>query len=113
MQNATKKLIASLGVVLMGIGTAGAANAATRNIMVQTYKGDGSFRVFVDNGRFGPCRTVNAPVWMNGQISGTVGKSAAVFFYKDKRCSSTQVKNTPLIKITAKEKVNFWLNYRH
>jgi len=38
MQNATKKLIASLSVVLMGIGIAGAANAATRNIMVLTQK---------------------------------------------------------------------------
>jgi len=124
MQNATKKLIASLSVVLMGIGIAGAANAETRNktrhIMVLTQKGDGFFKVITyskGQGRTpGPCRKVNGQGWMDGQISGTVGDKIVVIFYGDKNLPCTSPRNfkySPDITITAKNNVNFWLNYPH
>lgn len=112
MQNATKKLIASLGVVLMGIGLAGAANAATRNIMVLTKKGDGSFKVYTDLKEVskggGPCREVKAPGWMNGQLSGTVGTYASVEFSSDKKCTKFS-RGIALRKITSQNKINYWI----
>ncbi len=51
MQNATKKLIASLSVVLMGVGIAGTANAGRwkeYNLMVATYSSDLSVKVEID-----------------------------------------------------------------
>jgi len=118
MQNATKKLIASLSVVLMGIGIAGAANAATRNIMVLTQKSDGFFMAITyHNGKEnrGQCLAVNGQGWRNSKVSGTVGDKTVVIFYRDKNlwCTSRNFSYSPPITITAKNNVNFWLNYPH
>jgi len=118
MKNATKKLIASLVVVLMGGGIVGAAYASwTKTVMVRTYPGVNSVGASVKN-RFLFCNNVWGVTNKNGvwfsipdkQATVSVGEKVLFEVYSKNDC-------IPKYRIREGNKVvpndglkNFWLD---
>jgi len=109
MQNATKKLIASLVVVLMGVGIAGAANA--KNLKLNLYKGDMSVEAVTSTGHsLLQCKNISGPGWKDMHTQVSAGAVVVLRVYKSKGCTGSMRQKTK--RVPKDTLTNYWFETR-